>query len=61
MVNMARRKKVSFSARKKVRKRVSFVSKGRKISFTARVPSKRRTRVTFYATKKTRKRKTRRR
>jgi len=41
------RKKVSFLARTKVRKRVSFKAGGRKVSFIAKVPSKRRKRVSF--------------
>lgn len=52
---MARRKKVSFLAKKKIKKRVSFVSKGKKVSFIAKVPSKRRKRVEFYTKKKRRK------
>ena len=48
---MARR--VSFLARPKVRKKVSFVTSDRKrVSFKAKVPSKRRKKVTFYATRK---------
>jgi len=42
---MARR--VSFLARRTIRKRVSFKSRGRRVSFIARVPAKRRRRVTF--------------
>jgi len=49
---MARRKKVSFLAKKQIKKRVSFEAHGKKVSFIARVPSKRRTRVTFYRKKK---------
>ena len=45
--HMARR--ISFLARKKVRKRVSFTSGGQRISFIAKVPAKRRKRVKFYA------------
>ena len=48
---MARRK-VTFLARQTVKKRVAFKSGGKKVSFIARVPAKRRTRVTFYAKKK---------
>jgi hypothetical protein len=51
---MTRRKKVSFLAKKKVEKRVSFKARGRKVSFTARVPSQRRRRVEFYTKKKRR-------
>jgi hypothetical protein len=40
-------KKVSFLARTKVRRRVSFKSGGRRVSFIARVPSKRRRRISF--------------
>ncbi|MFH0860571.1 MAG: hypothetical protein V1921_05175 [Candidatus Altiarchaeota archaeon] len=42
-------KKITFLAKTKVKKRVSFRSGGRKISFTAKLPSRRRKRVTFYA------------
>jgi len=49
---MARRKKVSFLAKKTIEKRVSFEARGKKVSFIARVPSKKRARVTFYAKKK---------
>jgi hypothetical protein len=49
---MTRRKKVSFLARTTIKKRVSFEASGRKVAFTARAPSKRRTRVTFYAKRK---------
>ena len=49
---MTRRKKVSFLAKKKIKKRVSFEARGKKVSFIARVPSKRKTRVTFYVKKK---------
>ena len=45
-------KRVSFLAKHKVRKRVSFVSEGKRISFIAKVPSKRRKKVTFYSTEK---------
>ena len=42
-------KKVNFLARGKVRKRVSFYTRdGKRISFVAKVPSKRRKRVSFY-------------
>ncbi len=51
---MSRRKKVSFLARKKIGKRVSFVAKRKKVSFIAKVPSKRRRRVEFYSKKKRR-------
>ena len=51
MINMAR-KKISFLAKKTVKKRVAFESHGKKVSFVAKVPAKRRTRVTFYARKK---------
>jgi len=51
---MPRRKKVSFLAKKKIEKRVSFVARRKKVSFIARVPSKKRSRVDFYATKKRR-------
>jgi len=49
---MARRKKVSFLAETTIRKRVSFKAHGKRVSFIARVPSKRRARVTFYSKKK---------
>lgn len=49
---MPRRKKVSFLAKKKIKKRVSFRARGKKVSFTANVHSKRRHRVTFYTKKK---------
>jgi hypothetical protein len=49
---MPRRKKVSFLAKKTVKKRVTFDARGNKVSFIARVPSKKRTRVTFYAKRK---------
>ena len=49
---MSRRKKVSFLADKKVEKRVSFKAEGKKVSFTAKVPSQRRERVEFYAKRK---------
>jgi len=49
---MSRRKKVSFLAKKKIEKRVSFKAEGKKVSFVAKVPSKRRSRVEFYAKKK---------
>ena len=41
-------KKISFLVKTHTQKRVSFKSKGKKISFIARVPSKRRKRVSFY-------------
>jgi len=44
---MARR--ISFLAKRKIRKRVSFTSGGQSISFIAKVPAKRRKRVKFYA------------
>ena len=47
-----KRQKVSFLAKKEVKKRVSFEARGKKMSFVATVPSKRRKRVTFYAKKK---------
>jgi hypothetical protein len=50
-----RKEKVSFLARKKIEKRVSFVARGKKVSFIAKVPAERRRRVTF--TRSTRKRK----
>jgi len=46
---MARRKKVSFLANKEVEKTVSFKAQGKDVSFKAKVPSKRRGRVEFYA------------
>jgi len=48
---MTRRKKVSFLANKTVEKTVSFEAQGKDVSFTAKVPSKRRGRVEFYAKK----------
>jgi hypothetical protein len=50
----AKRKRVSFLARKKIEKRVSFRAGGKKVSFIAKVPSKKRGRVEFYAKKKRR-------
>ena len=47
-----RRKKVSFLAKKEVKKRVTFKARGEKVSFIATAPSKRRKRVTFYVKKK---------
>ena len=48
-------KRVSFLKRKKIRKKVSFVTaKHKRVSFKAKVPSKRRERVTFYSTRKRR-------
>ena len=44
---MARR--VSFLTRTSVKRRVSFRASGRKVSFIARVPSKRRKRVKFWS------------
>lgn len=42
-------RKVSFLAKGKVRKRVTFYTwNGERVSFVAKVPSKRRKRVTFY-------------
>lgn len=52
---MVKRKTVSFLAKKKIEKRVSFVARGEKVSFIARVPSKKKVRVEFYAKKKRRK------
>ena len=46
------RKKVTFYAKKPVKKRVAFKAKGKKVSFVAKVPSKRRKKVSFYAKKK---------
>jgi hypothetical protein len=45
-------RRVSFLARKKIKKRVSFTSRGRRITFVAKVPSKRRTRVAFRVRKR---------
>lgn len=46
------RKKVSFLAKRTVKRRVTFKSGGnKKVSFIAKVPAKQRTRVTFYAKK----------
>jgi len=47
-----RRQKVSFLAKTEVQKRVTFKARGKKVSFIATVPSKRRKRVTFYTKKK---------
>ncbi|HLC73894.1 MAG TPA: hypothetical protein VJH20_04640 [Candidatus Nanoarchaeia archaeon] len=41
------RKRVSFLARRTIRKRVSFKSRGRRVSFIAKVPAKRRKRIIF--------------
>jgi hypothetical protein len=49
---MSRRKKVSFLAKKDVEKRVSYEAHGEEVSFKAKVPSKKRERVEFYAKKK---------
>ena len=49
---MVRRKKVSFLAKTTVKKRVSFRAHGKKVSFNATVPSKRRKRVTFTVKKR---------
>lgn len=49
---MSRRKKVSFLAKKDVEKKVSFEAEGKEVSFTAKVPSKRRGRVEFYVKRK---------
>jgi len=46
------RKKVSFLAKKTIKKKISFKAGGKKVSFVAKGPSKRRGRVTFYAKKK---------
>lgn len=46
------REKVSFLAKKKIEKRVSFVAEGKKVSFIAKVPSQRRERVEFLAKKR---------
>ena len=46
-------KRVSFFKKKKIEKRISFRSaNGKFVSFTAKVPSKKRTKITFFATKK---------
>ncbi len=42
-------KRISFLAKTRVRKRVSFTSGGQRISFIAKVPAKRRKRIKFYA------------
>jgi len=42
-------KRISFLAKRIIKKRVTFKSKGKKVSFIAKVPSKRRKRVTFKA------------
>lgn len=47
-----KRQKVSFLAKKEVKKRVTFKARGEKVSFIATVPSKRRKRVTFHAKRK---------
>lgn len=44
---MVKRRKVSFLAKTKIKKRVTFKANGKKVSFVAKVPSKRRKRVTF--------------
>jgi len=53
---MARRRRVSFLARKKIKERVTFEARGRRISFLATVPSKRRQRIAFYTRKKRKRR-----
>lgn len=40
-------RRISFLTRTKIKKRVSFYSKGEKISFVAKIPAKRRKRVSF--------------
>jgi hypothetical protein len=45
---MVRRKKISFLARVRVKRKVSFRARGEEVAFTARVPSKKRSRVTFF-------------
>jgi len=50
------RRRISFLTRKKIKKRVAFEARGRRISFIAKVPSRRRERVTFVARKTRRKR-----
>jgi len=46
-----KRHKVSFLAKAKVKKRVTFKTRNKRVSFIASVPSKRRKRVTFQAKK----------
>ncbi len=48
---MTRTKKISFLARIKVKRKISFRAGKKKVSFTARVPSKKRRRITFRARK----------
>jgi len=48
---MTGKKKVSFLARIKVKRKISFRAGKKKVSFTARVPSKKRRRITFSARK----------
>jgi len=45
-------KRVSFLARSKTRKKVAFRAGGKRVSFTASVPSKRRKKVSFLATER---------
>lgn len=45
-------KRISFLAKKKIKKKISFTAQGRKVSFKAKVPSKRRKKITFYSTRK---------
>jgi hypothetical protein len=47
-----KRQKVSFLAKAKVKKRVTFKARDKRVSFIATVPSKKRKRVTFHAKKK---------
>jgi len=49
---VVKRKKISFLARVRVKRKVSFRARGKEIAFTARVPSKKRARVTFFTKKR---------
>jgi hypothetical protein len=49
---MVKKKKVSFLARVRVKRRVSFKAGKKRVSFTARAPSKRRIRISFRAKKR---------
>jgi hypothetical protein len=46
---IARLKRVTFLKRDKVKREVSFKAKGKKVSFKAKVPAKKRRRVSFLA------------
>jgi hypothetical protein len=49
---MPKRRRISFLARIKVKRKVSFKAGKKRVTFSARVPTKRRRRVTFLSKKK---------